>query len=221
VDWGIRQLIESKRMFGWDGVRFDGHFVVPTAYVSGVLDLDGKPVPAGDEGEKITAANTLYTKQQVFKVFPDYLFMYNGATYDAVHNRPLPDGVSMASQGGLVADESYRTYYEVVSAWNSWKSFAGRLVQEADRCRSLGGFAGGYMPPPWCVNPNADRIQYSLLFAAQNHPFFSFPALNRPADVGGTHFPIQKDLFRFVTRFSAFIWGVSRSGCKSRTSWWR
>ena len=207
VDWGIRQLIASKRMFGWDGVRFDGHFVVPTAYASGVLDLDGQPLPTGDEAEKITAANTLYTKQQIFKVFPDYLFMYNGATYDAVHNRPTPDGVSMASQGGLVADESYRTYYAVVSAWNSWKSFAGRLVQEADRCRAHGGFAGGYMPPPWCVNPNADRIQYSLLFAAQNHPFFSFPAQDRATDVGGTHFPIQKDLFRFVTRFSAFIWG--------------
>jgi hypothetical protein len=207
VDWGIQQLLASKRMFGWDGVRFDGHFVVPTAYMAGGRDLDGTPIPSGEEGEKITAANTLYTKQQVFKVFPDYLFMYNGATYDAVHNRPLPDGVSMASQGGLVTDESYRTYYEVVSAWNSWKAFAGRMVQEADRCRANGGFAGGYLPPPWCVNPAVDRLQYCLLFAAQNHPFFSFPAQDRPQDVGGTHFPIQKDIFRFATRFSAFLWG--------------
>lgn len=214
VDWGIKELIESKKMFGWDGVRFDGHFVVPTAYTAGCLDLDGKPLPSGDEGERITAANTLYTKEQVFKTFPDYLFMYNGATYDAVHNRPLSDGVSMASRGGLVADESYRTYYEVVSAWNSWKAFADRLVQEADRCRASGGFAGGYMPPPWCVNPAVDRLQYCLLFAAQNHPFFSFPDQDRAADVGGTHFPLQKDIFRFVTRYSAFIWGREQERVK-------
>ena len=207
LDYGIKQLIDSKKMFGWDGVRFDGHFVVPTEYYSGCYTIDGKPLPAGEAAEKITAAATLYTKQQVFQVFPDYLFMYNGATYDPLHDRPLADGVSMASHGGLVTDESYRTYYEVNSPFNAWSKFVGRMVKEADRCASLGGYAGAYMPPPWTVCPNVDRLDYSLLFAARNHPFYACPTLDRPADDGGSHFPIQKDIFRFVTRFTAFLWG--------------
>jgi hypothetical protein len=52
-----------------------------------------------------------------------------------------------------------------------------------------------------------DRIQYPLLFASGNHPWFAQAALDRASDCGGSHYPIQKDLFRFATRFSAVLWG--------------
>ncbi|MHB9023366.1 MAG: hypothetical protein ACYC7E_04215 [Armatimonadota bacterium] len=200
LDFGIQQLISSKLMFGWDGVRFDGHYVMWTAVCKGARDNTGKPVVSGKEAEAITKANTAYTKKEIFKVYPDFLFMFNASSQD-------PDIAEICSVGGAPANEPIKGAGNVNSQWNAWKDFTKYLLDDADRTRERGGYPYALLPPPWEVCPNVDRIQYPILFATTVHPWFCHPTLDRANDKGGTHYPIQKDFFRFATRYSALFWG--------------
>lgn len=204
LDYGINQLIESKKMFGWDGVRFDGHYVV---WTKDAYDIYGKPAPPPDEAIKITAKNTEYTKRKIKEIYPDYLFMFNAATHDYDTGEIDIDCIAQCKDGGATANEPVRETSNTTSRWHKWKDFKDLLVKDADICRKNGGYAYAYLNPPWEVCPNVDRIQYPILLASNNHPWFSFPNLDRKTDKGGSHYPIQKNLFAFATRFSSILWG--------------
>ncbi|HEY3418698.1 MAG TPA: hypothetical protein VGM23_17625 [Armatimonadota bacterium] len=199
LDYGIQQLIASKKMFGWDGVRFDGHFIMWSDLCKGARDVTGKYIVSGKEAEKITRANTAYTKKEISKIFPDYLFMFNSSVQN-------PDIAEICSDGGGTANEPIRESYGVNSQWNSWKAFTRYLLDDVDQARVRGGYAYAYMNPPWEVCPNVDRIQYAIMLAAGDHPWFCGP-FDTASYKGGTHFPIMRDYFRFATRFSAVLWG--------------
>ena len=70
------------------------------------------------------------------------------------------------------------------------------------------------MNPPWRVCPNVDRIQFPLLFAAATIRGSACPELADTTKEVLTY-PIQKDYFRFATRFSAALWGRGIERVKS------
>lgn len=209
LDYGIKQLIESKKMFGWDGVRFDGHFVVWSTVFRDLHTIDGKNFPPPEKARMLTAKNTEYTKRKVKEVFPDYLFMFNGAAFNYDTGKVNIDCIAQCKEGGATANEPIRESSNTTSRWHKWKDFKNLLIKDGDICRENGGYAYAYMNPPWEVCPNVDKISYPILFASNNHPWFAFPNLDRKTDKGGSHYPIQKNLFAFATRFSSILWGYN------------
>ena len=128
--------------------------------------------------------------------------MFNAGVKDA-------DIAEICRDGGAPANEPIRESMETTSQYHTWKAFTQYMLNDADTARKLGGYAYDYLNPPFpgCVIPNVDRIQYPLLFAAGCHPWFSFPGRDLKVDHGGSHFPVQRDLFRLATRYSAVLWG--------------
>lgn len=216
LEYGVRQIIDSTRMFNWDGVRFDGHFVMwnTELFPGGPVicpnarDNTGKVVVSGEKARAIIRANTDYTRKTISAVFPDFLFMFNSYIQEC-------DITDICRNGGASANEPIRESYALNSRWNTWKDFTQYLLDDVDTARKNGGYAYALLNTPWTVCPNADRIQYAILFATGDHPWFACPWCDRKSDMGGSHYPIQKDYFRFATRFSAALWGPGIERVKS------
>ena len=149
LEYGVQQLIASKKMFHWDGVRFDGHFIMWNTEVCpggpcvcpGARDSTGKVVVSGEKANAITRANTEYTRRTISAVFPDYLFMFNGDAHQC-------DIAEICRDGGATANELIRTANEVTSQWHAWQAFSKYLLDDVDAARKLGGYAYAYMVPP-------------------------------------------------------------------------
>jgi hypothetical protein len=226
LEYGVQQLIASKKMFDWDGVRFDGHFLMwnSLGVCPGARDLTGKMVVTGKEAEAITRSNTDYTRRKVAEIFPDYPFMFNSSAHEC-------DIAEICRDGGATANELIKETCSVTSQWHTWKAFTQFLLDDVAAARKFGGYAYAYMNPPWLVCPNVDSIQYAILFAAGDHPWFAFPRKNN-SDKGGSHYDVQRNYFQFATRFSAALWGrgiervaapeeIVEVSAPQRTVWWR
>ena len=136
LEFGVQQLIESKRMFHWDGVRFDGHFVMWNAEICtggpivcpGARDSTGKVVVSGEKANAITRANTEYTRRTISAEFPEYLFMFNASTLE-------PDIAEICRDGGAPANEPIRESSGLACRWNNWKAFAQYLLDDVEVAR--------------------------------------------------------------------------------------
>ena len=149
---GMNEILESTRMFGWDGVRFDGHFTAKTDAETAEIDRRLK---------------TLLRKE-----FPDYTFGYNYAgtgqsgLKTLLERQPL-ETKALLNGGGLVMNEY------IVSAGagpahplHRWDVFAGLLVQDVDIARRYGGY--------YCAVNHEGRSPYRSIFimAAGAHPYY-------------------------------------------------
>lgn len=113
VEFGAEELVRSAKMFGWDGVRWDGHFV------------DNQRLCI----ERINAQR------------PNYVHGYNAAFASPGSSQFLPpdqkDFHEIARDHGLIMDESVRGH----SRWGdgAMRSFYDALCREADYVKRLGG----------------------------------------------------------------------------------
>lgn len=210
LDYHVGQLIANQRMFGIDAVRYDGE---PGA-IWGKRDITGKSFPdaAGRAAERVRIVR--YIRAQVGKALPEYGFMFNAGTAVGTGN-PVdvekgtldPALLPVVEKGGSLCDEEMRGAYQAINPFHEWKRFADAVVSDVDLARRAGGYA--YVLFPWTstVHRNSDEIGYSILLAAGDHPWFCMPWLDLKNDPGGSHYPVQRELFAFATRFSAFLWG--------------
>ncbi len=149
---GMNEILESTRMFGWDGVRFDGHFTAKTDAETAEIDRRLK---------------TLLRKK-----YPDYTFGYNYAgtgqsgLKTLLERQPL-ETKALLSDGGLVMNEY------IVSAGNGpahplhrWDVFSQLLVQDVDIAKRYGGY--------YCAVNHEGRSPYRSIFimAAGAHPYY-------------------------------------------------
>jgi hypothetical protein len=149
---GMREILESTRTFGWDGVRFDGHFTAKTD--AETARIDGK-------------LKTLLRKE-----FPDYTFGYNYAgTGQAglrtlLERQPL-ETKALLSDGGLVMNE-YIVGAQAGPAHplHRWEAFANLLVQDVDIAKRYGGY--------YCAVNHEGKNPYRSVFimAAGAHPYY-------------------------------------------------
>src|SRR5262249_8437204 len=79
LDYGINQLIESSRQFGWDGVRFDGQF------------------SAGNDA--VSTRNMQRMKKQLLDVNPAYVFGFNIGS-PLQYPDKIPQEIQDAATGG-------------------------------------------------------------------------------------------------------------------------
>lgn len=113
VDFGADELVRSAEMFGWDGVRWDGHFV---------------------ENQR-RCVDRINAKR------PGYVHGYNSAFANAGSKLFLPPDQSdfhdIAKDHGLIMDESVRGH----SRWTdgSMRTFYEGICREANYVKRIGG----------------------------------------------------------------------------------
>lgn len=118
LDYGIRELIESTRMFGWDGVRFDGHFT------------------AVDDA--LSTYNMRRTKEKIWEVFPDYLFGFNNTSTFARVN-PREDREAMAGGSQWMQEGIGWFQFKNSLPYVEWKHFAESEQTASRRLQEMGG----------------------------------------------------------------------------------
>ncbi|MHB9023376.1 MAG: hypothetical protein ACYC7E_04265 [Armatimonadota bacterium] len=165
-----RQLIDSARVMGYQGGRFDIRYMEVNP---GEYDFNGKEVaPTVAEADRISAAAIKRIKALVHKEVPTFTFGYNYGAPEEMQDMPLTSRERCAD-GGWMLDETSFTYYEKSSPYHLWAPYARRLVWWGDQINKWGGI---YNPfdfrregPKYAI----DRI-YSAIFrliAAGRSPY--------------------------------------------------
>jgi len=185
--WGIRQLVESTREFGWDGVRFDGHFT------------------AGNDA--LSTANMRAVKEALWAAYPQYVFGFNfGLSYAeplTLNSRgdalDCPHEVREAlAGGGMYMQEGINrwSYGPGESAqYKTWSEYATREAANAFHVHEAGG-TYHFIYATWDLKPVDRALKFVLGTAAGIHPVYGDHMLTPGCPNWG----------RFLTRWSAFVW---------------
>ena len=210
VQHGISQLIESTKMFGWDGVRFDGHFQART----GKQRVGDKIVDfSADDADRQTAANQKEMKKQLRKAFPRYDFGYNFSDC-GFFNRfygQIRETVELCADGGTIMDEYAAQNSSLDHPYRNWSDWSRLMTEQAEQVHRL----GGQLYPILSRDEAISRYQHILSYAAGAHSFY-----------GGIS---QRTYNRFATRYSGILWNKDMRWIWNpmgifvidRSAWWQ
>ena len=179
--YAINELIGTKKMFGWDGFRWDcGQFEAPT--------------------HEQNAQYLKEMKTKVRAVFPDTLFGYNvgmgaygiqtNTDAKAYAAKPDPAFAELCEGGGLIMNESTYAAYGKTHHLHKWEDFAQYLANTQEIVKRLGGYFNPFVLRRGGAKYDIDkRYETVLQLAAGSHPYGIFY------------------YHAFVTRYSALLWG--------------
>ncbi|MHB9133038.1 MAG: hypothetical protein ACYDBB_18375 [Armatimonadota bacterium] len=182
LDYGIDQIIASRKQYGWDAMRFDGHY----------------RIPGNDE---MSARNMRRLKERVAAACPELRLGYNyGYAPDYTPGQDHEVRELMAG-GGLYMQEAIRSLRYAKERYTSWKHFASNELRIAKLIQSL----GGYYHCIWDLSgslagdkPVPERGLYIFIYGtiAGGHPYY------------GTHqdLPGCTNWGAFLTRWSGMLW---------------
>lgn len=205
---GIGELVGSARMFGFDGVRFDGEF-----FASRHQQLDGSfNAPEDFDASAANVQLIRRMKAECWKEKPGYLFGYNTSTditWSVAADNVPPEFREKCKDDGLIANEAMAFPGDV-----PWLDYAERVRREADLVRHYGGHHATY-----AFNRSSDRLyNFVVQYALRSHCMNSYV---------GT----EVELNKFATRFAAFLWDDGIRGwpdalesvevTASREVWWK
>jgi len=224
----INALINARKFWGIDGVRWDGHISPRYYYILGneYYDYKGNPVPPIEKVDYLTGQNLKYIKDSIRKIYPDFVFMANhmwqmGGSGAFVKNEHSEEYAALAEGGTGVCNEPLRHAYLHGNLFNKWSNMSRMLVFESDKANKYGGYAYAYPPTPEEVSPVTTKLIYSLLYATRNRPWFAIalygPFLRGPKFVTKeaiSYFNAVVPITRFATRFSGILFGYNIERCK-------
>lgn len=117
VEFGAWEIVESARMFGWDGVRWDGHFV---GNQKPFLDILNRELPEFLHGYNIAFANP-------------------GSKVFLPPANAVEDFHEVAANHGLMMDESVRDWSHSNFSPGYIRPFYEALCRQADYIKRIGG----------------------------------------------------------------------------------
>jgi len=185
VDLGLKALIDSAAMFGWDGARWDGNFDVARE----VYDLDGKLVEklTADEADTRDADNMRRAKAAISKACPRYVYGYNWcqSNWDQTMATNPKESTELCRGGGLIMNEYINQADGVQHPLHRWDVYGPSVANDVEAIRKLGGYYG-----PILGSPDTADGRYTNVFAyaAGAHPYYHH--------LWGA----------FMTRFGGFCW---------------
>lgn len=183
LEHGIRELIASAKQFGWDGVRFDGHWT------------------AGND--ELSTANMRRLKEAVWAYDPNFLFGFN-YSWSYGHQTSHLNKLGMVSfnhefresmaGGGMYMQEAIgqRYGFSESGSYTSWRDYALKELAAANGLRETGGsyhFIYGACP----------YYKFALGTAAGAHPAYG--------NLGSV--PGCANWGRFLTRWSGLVWDLN------------
>jgi uncharacterized membrane protein len=210
VRYGADAIVKGARMFGFDGVRFDGQFDIFGGY-----DLTGCPLPQGSARDDINARNVRVMKKAITRHFPDFAFGYNYGVPMAI---PSALDRAVSGNGGMVMDEGIRNASDPQHPLQDWQLYARHIRALSAAVRNLGG-----VPLIFYSDLRGAALNYAIGFclAGGGTPYaWDFSRGTRAYDA-------------FAVRFSGLLWNAEYPWVKnpetavrvsadgSRDIWWR
>jgi hypothetical protein len=189
AELGIGELVGSAKMFGFDGVRFDGEFVATRS-----PRLDGSwTQPENADLEAANLALVRQMKKECWAYNPKYLFGYNAGTtitWSVPANNTPAQFREKCKDDGLIADESFAFPGDV-----PWSVYCLRVRAAQEIVHHYGGHYATY-----AFNRSGTNLyNYVFEYALRSH-------LMVPC-----YLPERAWLGRSATRFSKLLWDDSLS----------
>jgi uncharacterized membrane protein len=177
LDFGINQLAESAKHYGWDAVRFDGHYTIPSS-------------------DELSTRNMRRLKETIWKQKPDYRFAFNYGRAPEWRGGVTHEMREAMAGGGMYMQEGIRAWHYTGASYTSWQHYASNELRIAKQIQSLGGSyhcIWGIMKgsPP---EQSAYKLIYGLI--AGGHPAYGDHMFAPGCDNWGA----------FLTRWSGFLW---------------
>jgi len=177
LDWGIDQLIDSVTHYGWDAVRFDGHYTIP-----------------GDD--ELSTRNMRRLKERVWAAHPRFRLGFNyGRAPEWLGGISHEMREAMAG-GGQYIQEGIRGWRYTNDRYQSWHHYATNELRIARQIQALGGSYHAI----WDLQSAAsEQALYKLVYGliAGGHPSYD---LSHPMPAGYSSWGA------FMTRWSAMLW---------------
>ena len=183
LEHGIRELIESAKQFGWDGVRFDGHWT------------------AGND--ELSTANMRRLKEAVWSYDPNFLLGFN-YSWSYGHQTSHLNQLGMVTfnhefresmaGGGMYMQEAIgqRYGFSASDSYTSWRDYAVKELAAANGLRETGG-------------------SYHFIYGAASFYKFIFgsaagvhPAYGLLGSIPGC-----ENWGQFLTRWSGLVWDLN------------
>ena len=189
AEMGIGELVGSAKMFGFDGVRFDGEFVAMRSQ-----RLDGSwTQPDKADLDAANVAVTRQMKQECWAYNPKYLFGYNAGTsitWSVPADNTPAQFREKCKDDGLIGDESFAFPSDI-----PWTLYCARVRAAQEIVHHYGGHYATY-----AFNRAGNNL-YNFIFqyALRSH-------------LMGAYSPEERTwLGRSATRFSKLLWDDSLS----------
>ena len=184
VDYGIDRIRDGIRHYGWDGVRFDGHYTI-----------------LGND--EMSTRNMRRLKERVWKEFPDFRFGFNYGRAPEWQNGITHEIREGMAGGGMYLQEGISNWRYTGQSYESWRHYATNELRIAKALQALGG-TYHCMWRNESQTPPAEAV-YKLVYGliAGGHPVLS-SAYDQTPGCG--------DWGAFMTRWSAFLWAQDLQG---------
>jgi hypothetical protein len=183
LDYGIKQIIDSATLFGWDGIRYDGHYTVPS--------------------DAVSTWNMRRLKESVWASHPDFLLGFNFSWAPDTWPMITQEMKEAMAGGGMWMQEAIGQHYgfstdgRTYSNWTQGNSLSPAYApNELKAAKDVSAMGGSYH----CIlaldaSPSSVyKLVYSLIAGAHS--------------VYGSHeqVPGCGNWGKFMTRWSAFLW---------------
>ena len=221
IEWGAKNVIESIKMFGWDGMFWDcgGCALFPG------FSYDGQPSPHGQDPDQISCRDHRMFREIVRKEFPYFGIWINGD----INFYRLPFWSSFGNGGGIPTYEDqmsapsscmlaeFRGHESPGTTYNNWRRCYDGYAEQRDAVTQRFGtpVTAGYTAAYWSW-PTENHLG-ALYLATQMHPC-------------NCHQPGTWPATQFMTRYSALVWNRDSKIIKdaekvftvekSRSVWW-
>jgi uncharacterized membrane protein len=178
LDWGIDQIVDSVRHYGWDAIRFDGHYTV-RGY------------------DELSTRNMRRLKERAWNEVPELRFGFNYGRSPEWQGGVTHEMREALAGGALYLQEGISNWRYTDKQYENWSHYAENELRVAKQVQALGGsyhciLATEALKPPQALY----KLIYSLI--AGGHPFYG-----EHAGVTGC-----SNWGAFLTRWSAMLWDL-------------
>jgi len=191
-------MSESIKLFGWDGVRWDGEYQM--TYFWDMMDINGKLIK--DKYKTLDDANLQILRQVVErykKEWPQFVWGYNNEMNLDLWKDNVPKLLEYKLKtGGSVMWESPRCANETINPNHTFAEYSANTAKMADFVRERGGYFMQFPAGFGWVGTGHDRAYKAII----------------PIVCGSTNYGNSAGILdsmgqynRFIARYSALWWG--------------
>ncbi|MHC4249147.1 MAG: hypothetical protein ACYS9X_08475 [Planctomycetota bacterium] len=176
LHYGIDRIIESVDHYGWDAVRFDGH------YTTGF--------------DEVSTRNMRRLKERVLKAHPGFRFGYNWGRAPEWKGGFTHELREAMAGGGMYMQEGIRHWNYTRERYRTWSHYAENEMRIAKRIQSLGGYYHCILDLKNKMTPAQRFYKLALTLIAGGHPAYgTHHAVDGSPNWGA-----------FMTRWSELLW---------------
>ena len=181
LDHGIKELIESSKEYGWDGVRFDGHFTA----------VD----------DTVSTHNMRRMKEEIWKELPDYLFGFNLCSiFERGKEIPHEEREAMAGGAHWMQEAIGSFSYQDSLTYKTWKHYAENEQVASRKVQALNGTYHYINRLLICSDESVAYYKFVIGILNSAHPIYGAHELVAGCPNWG----------RFLTRWSVLFWHPNR-----------